>query len=136
MSKQPPVGEPVISWNWGRKSSLSDDTRHDVDWYKRPSSKQNVLQGPADSHPPHWCYLTNREERVAKFQKQYLDYVARFERWDRRKGWMRYFARQPFQALRALCTAKPLPDTWRRQPMDEGEFYFKRFMRAVGKASD
>lgn len=91
---------------------------------------------PTGSHPPHWCYLTNREEREAKFQKQYLDYVSRFERWDKRKGWVRYFARQPLQALRALCTGKPLPATWRRQPMDEDTYLVEGLTRWVGKVPD
>lgn len=45
MNEKPPVGEPVILWNRGPKYRTPEvpcnDTRRDVDWYKRPSARHN-----------------------------------------------------------------------------------------------
>lgn len=48
-----------------------------------------------DTHPAHNCVLTQRDERKAYWHQRYLGYLSYFERWDKPKAWVRYFARHP-----------------------------------------
>lgn len=58
-------------------------------------------------------------------QQRYLDYLVRFERWNKPKGWARYMARHPMAALAALTRGRELPPEWCRQPMGEVDFQFE-----------
>ena len=85
------------------------------------------------AHPTHWCVLINREERAAAMQRQYLDYVVRFERSDRRKGWLRFLVRNPLAASYALFKGRPLPTKWRRDPLREDDFLAERYLKYLGR---
>jgi hypothetical protein len=69
-----------------------------------------------NTHPPHFCYLTQREERDAVMHQRYVDYLVRFERWNKPKGWARFMARHP---LAALTRGRELPPEWCHKPMGE-----------------
>jgi hypothetical protein len=77
-----------------------------------------------NTHPPHYCVLIQNEmceERNALLHQRYLDYLVRFERWNKAKGWARYMAHRPLAALAALTRGRELPPEWCRQPMGEGD---------------
>ena len=100
---------------------------------KWPPLEQDGCCAPVPSHPTHWCVLTNREERAAAMQRQYLDYVVRFERSDRRRGWLRFLVRKPLAASCALFKGRPLPREWRRDPLREDDFWAERYLKYLGR---
>ena len=80
---------------------------------------------PTDTKPSHLCFLTQheeREERNALLHQRYLDYLVRFERWNKPKGWARYMAHRPLAALAALTKGRELPPEWCRRPLSEVDF--------------
>lgn len=105
----------MSNWNFGHESKPLEveciDNRHD------PSTPTMV----------HWYVPRDREAHAAKYQQQYRDYVARFERGDRRKGWVRFLVRRPVAAIATIFQGKPLPDKWRRKPLDEIDYWGERF---------
>ncbi len=113
----------LSNWNFGRESKPLEveciDHRHD----------------PSETTIQHWYVPRDREARMAKLQQRYMDYVVRFERSDRRRGWVRFLVRHPITALKAMFNGQPLPSTWRREPLSEIDYWgeqFRTFMRSIG----
>lgn len=100
---------------------------------KRTSLDQSGHCGLEGSRPAEWCVLTNREERDAAMHRQYLDYVARFERSDWRRGWLLYLVRHPLMASCGLFKGRPLPTEWRRNPLSEDDYWAERFLKHLGR---
>ena len=88
-----------------------------------------------DTHPAHLCYLTQREERDAVMHQRYLDYLVRFERWNKPKGWARYMAHRPLAALAALTKGGELPPKWCRQPSSVVDFQIDILVDRVRRMS-
>lgn len=80
---------------------------------------------------PDWCFLIRREEQAVVLRQKYLYYVARFERWDRRKAWLRFIVGRPMSALTILVKHEPLPVEWRRQPLNEDDFQHELFLSYI-----
>ena len=88
-----------------------------------------------DTHPAHLCYLTQREERDAVMHQRYLDYLVRFERWNKPKGWARFMVSHPLAVLAALTQGGELPPEWCRQPMSEVDFLSEMFLNHIRRMS-
>lgn len=82
---------------------------------------------PTSNVVSDWCSLIRRGERAAALHQKYLHYVARFERWDKCKGWLRYVVDSPVTALAAIFNRRPLPSEWRRLPTSEEDFQLELF---------
>lgn len=81
-----------------------------------------------DTQTSHPCTLTHREERDAALHQSYLEYLVRFERWSRPKGWSRFMARHPLAALAALTRGRELPPEWCHQPLSRDDFVSEIFL--------
>ena len=75
-----------------------------------------------------WGTLVRRDEQAAKLRHRYETYVARFERRDSRRGWLRFIVGNPVAALGALIRREALPAEWRRAPLSEEDFQHKLFL--------
>lgn len=83
---------------------------------------------PAPDTSTEWCTLIRRDEQKAALRQRYETYVARFERWDNRKGWLRFIVGNPVAALGAVVSRKPLPVEWCRAPLSEEDFVHELFL--------
>lgn len=90
---------------------------------------------PPNTHPPHYCVLTQREERDAVLHQRYLGYVSHFERWGKPKAWVRYFARHPVAAVVSMVSGQQLPTEWTRQPLSEVDFLSEIFLAHIRRMS-
>jgi len=75
-----------------------------------------------DTKPSQPGILTQHEERDAALHERYLAYLARFDRWNKPKGWARFMARHPLAALVGLTKGRELPPEWCCKPMGEVDF--------------
>ena len=87
-----------------------------------------------NTHPPHLCFTQN-DERDALLHQRYLNYLVRFERWSKPKGWARYMARHPLAAMFALTKGGELPAEWCRQPLSEVDFQIEILVDSVRRMS-
>lgn len=90
---------------------------------------------PTSDAASDWCFLLRREEQAAALSQRYLRYVARFERRDNRRAWLRYIVGSPVTALSAIFKRKPLPLELRRQPLSEVDFQHELFLGSIRRMS-
>lgn len=158
-----PDTKPVESpghWNYGSDNRKPlDPSLYDEHWYKRPMPVVAATQSrwwrlvaflrrgmplaqevdgntmTTDTRP---FTLTHREERDAILHQRYLDYLVRFERWNKPKGWARYMVRHPLAALAALATltrGRELPPEWCHRPLSEVDFQIEILVDSVRRMS-
>ena len=110
----------------------TEDNRLDPDWYKRQAGVTNGQVAHAVHDDKGACCSgsggpTSRDARMAALHQKYLIYVGRFERWDNRRGWVRFLSSQPLVALVSMAQRIPLPEKWRQQPLCETDFQIELF---------
>lgn len=140
-------GIPYVAmahWNFGPSSREPRVPRdhYDPDWYKRPSDAQNqigvgVRRSAEATQDPQESLIEYRQRRAAASHQQYLDYVKRFERLEKRKGWLRYMVRHPLAALIAMARRKPLPNDWYRQPLNEWDYEMEKalsYLKSISRS--
>ena len=82
-----------------------------------------VGSAPAETRPQ-----TRRDELIAVLHCQYIDYVRRFRRRERLKGWVRYTVHHPLASLASMVSKSGLPGEWFREPLCETDWLAKRFL--------
>jgi len=90
---------------------------------------------PASDVASEWCFLLRREEQAAALRQRYLHYVARFERRDNLRAWLRYIVGSPVTAMATIVKRKPLPSELRRQPLNEEDFQHELFLGSIRRMS-
>lgn len=90
---------------------------------------------PTSDAASDWCFLLRREEQAAALRQRYLHYVARFERRDNRRAWLRCIVGSPVDAMVTIVKRKPLPSEWRRQPLSEEDFQHELFLGYITRMS-
>lgn len=78
---------------------------------------------PAETRPQ-----TQRDELIAALRCRYIDYVGRFHRRERLKGWVRYTVRHPLASLASMASKSGLPGEWCRQPLSESDWQAEIFL--------
>lgn len=107
------------------------DVQTQVDERIRQAWDELQRRGANEASVVHWNFGRSdarRKEQDAAVHKRYLDYVARFERWSKLKGWARYIAHQPLAALTSTVKGGELPAEWHRQPLSEFDWFLEAGM--------